>query len=491
MLRKISNKLLKRLSAFFILIGALVRFRQYFHNKSLWLDEAMLALNIINRNYEQLLQTLDYQQMAPPAFLWVSKLLGSWQGYTEWGLRLWPFVASLLALLLLWQLMKSLSASAAEQLAVIVLFACSFRLSYYAGEFKQYSSDVFWVMLCLLLGVKADLLQSWRKAGLLLLAGAVGLWFSHPLIFVLAGIGLYQLWQWQLQRKPADLLPLAIVGGGWLMSLGIQYVFILAKDTNRAAMQDYWKDAFLPVPPHGKAELEAWLDIPQQLFYSTLGINSIGWLLMFIVLAGGILLWEQKRYWVMALLLPLPLIIVASVLKIYPFSSRLLLFLTPPTAVLTGMGIVAIIRRLNHPVITLLLVLLVFVQPVALTTLHIFQPIEKEEIKPLLRYYEQNARADDVLYIYYGAGNAAKYYEAIGFAKLPGRVIYGNFDRNNPLRGIAQDVSQLPMAESRRIWVLFSHILNKEDFYTRELLGSYKDGKLMQTATGAELYLFE
>ena len=119
-------------------------------------------------------------------------------------------------------------------------------------------------------------------------------------------------------------------------------------------------------------------------------------------------------------------------------------------------------RRLQQPILTTTLVVLIFVQPLALTALHMIRPIEEEETKPLLAYYQSNARPGDVLYIYHSGVNAVKYYETIGFVRSP-----------------------------QRVWLLFSHMLNKEDLYTRELVAAFKDSAYAQTTTGAALYLFE
>ncbi|MBC6474379.1 MAG: hypothetical protein GDA48_17475 [Hormoscilla sp. GM102CHS1] len=56
-----------------IAFGVAVRLVQYLSNRSLWADEAVLALNIVNRSYLELLQPLDYDQGAPIGFLMVEK----------------------------------------------------------------------------------------------------------------------------------------------------------------------------------------------------------------------------------------------------------------------------------------------------------------------------------------------------------------------------------------------------------------------------------
>ena len=61
----------QRLILAIICFGILVRLVQYLFNRSLWADEAVLALNIVNRSYLELLEPLDYEQGAPIGFLMV------------------------------------------------------------------------------------------------------------------------------------------------------------------------------------------------------------------------------------------------------------------------------------------------------------------------------------------------------------------------------------------------------------------------------------
>jgi hypothetical protein len=48
-----------------IFIGIILRLIQYGINRSLWLDESLLALNIVNKSLSELLRPLDYNQIAP------------------------------------------------------------------------------------------------------------------------------------------------------------------------------------------------------------------------------------------------------------------------------------------------------------------------------------------------------------------------------------------------------------------------------------------
>lgn len=50
---------------FLIVLGIILRLVQYLYNRSIWLDESFIALNIMNRSFLELLKPLDFGQAAP------------------------------------------------------------------------------------------------------------------------------------------------------------------------------------------------------------------------------------------------------------------------------------------------------------------------------------------------------------------------------------------------------------------------------------------
>src|SRR5512139_456910 len=92
--------------ALLFLAGILLRLRQYLTGRSLWMDEAMLALNIVNRSFGELLKPLDYDQGAPLGFLMVEKLFNLLLGRSEYALRLFPLLVGILSIWLFYLLLK-------------------------------------------------------------------------------------------------------------------------------------------------------------------------------------------------------------------------------------------------------------------------------------------------------------------------------------------------------------------------------------------------
>jgi len=84
-----------------VLLGVVVRVRQYAANRSLWLDESLVALNIIGRGMHRLLTApLDFNQTAPAGFLFVEKLSAELFDKGEYALRAFPLLCGIVGLLL-------------------------------------------------------------------------------------------------------------------------------------------------------------------------------------------------------------------------------------------------------------------------------------------------------------------------------------------------------------------------------------------------------
>src|SRR6185437_1047896 len=169
--------------------GIAARLEQYLFNRSLWLDEALMVLNLLHRSFTQLAKPLDYQLVAPLAWLFAEKLCIRLLGPGELGLRVVAAAGGALAMMLVAMLAWRLLAPRAALVAV-ALFALSPPLIYYSSELKPYGSDPAACALLWLLGFWAlrGRLTALKVVSLSL-AGAVLFWFSHPILFVAGGFG--------------------------------------------------------------------------------------------------------------------------------------------------------------------------------------------------------------------------------------------------------------------------------------------------------------
>ena len=167
-----NDKTIRTFVIVFLVFGFILRAHQYAFNRSLWMDEAMLALNIVDRSFAGLTQPLAYNQGAPLGFLFIQKLAVTLFGNHDYILRLFPFIASVVSLFLFYHLANAVTKGLGRILAVY-LFSVSGWLVYYASECKQYSSDVMVCLLLLLYGQRCIRAEATTKDIIMLtLAGS-------------------------------------------------------------------------------------------------------------------------------------------------------------------------------------------------------------------------------------------------------------------------------------------------------------------------------
>ncbi|GAB4434809.1 MAG: hypothetical protein Kow002_21580 [Anaerolineales bacterium] len=234
-------------------LGAILRLREFVNGRSLWLDEAMLAINILERSFLGLTQQpMEYGQSAPIGFVIVVKFFSLFLGDSEYALRLYSLLVGLAAsLLMVWLANKLLGRVGA--LLAVTFFSFSPFLIYYSAELKQYMGDVAGGLVLLFLFIrhieKPVVAVNWKDHLLLGLSGAVLLWFSHPVLFVAAGIGTL-LFVHALMTQDKRLITQTIgLLALWGISFGTLYLINLRHLTSSDLLLDFWADGFMPLPP--------------------------------------------------------------------------------------------------------------------------------------------------------------------------------------------------------------------------------------------------
>jgi len=227
--------------------GIVIRLVNYLNDPGLWLSEAQLSLNIIERSYSQLLLPLDENQVAPILFLWIEKTITLVFGPTELPLRLFPILCSLLSLPLFYFVAGDLLKNKSATLIALFLFATAPIQIRYSAEVKQYISDVFVTLL--LLWLYLQYLKGYRKSLVIQLsvAGILSIFLSNIAVLVLFSIGIHWLYRSVLQKtfRP-ELLYLLFL---WIISFGLYYYFFIAGHQNEPLMLRYWEGNFMPLNP--------------------------------------------------------------------------------------------------------------------------------------------------------------------------------------------------------------------------------------------------
>lgn len=323
------------LTTIIIGVGILLRLVTWRFNHSLWLDEIYLALNIEGRSFAELWQPLNHDQGAPIGFLMSVKLATTIFGTSEMVLRLVPLLAGIGSMILFAKVSRQLLAGPALVFAT-VLFALSPKLVDYSCEVKQYSSDVFVTLILLSLAFRQAGSVGDRSSGYyshLVIAGAVAIWFSHPSVFVMAGLGivLFGVAFWRSDENA--IRGLIGVGIAWLGSFAICYFVCLRDLSKNQYLMNYWSEFFAPALPH-KVEHAAWyLRAVTGLFEGPGGMMvadvSVAVPALLLFGFGWLGLWRRKPVAASCLIAPLVVTMVVSMCQRYPFGGRLLLFAVP------------------------------------------------------------------------------------------------------------------------------------------------------------------
>ncbi len=231
-----------------ISLGLVLRAAQYVTNRSLWLDEAYLALNVLHRPVTGLFKPLEYHQGAPFGFLLLEKLATKLAGNSELALRAVPLALGVLGLLFFARLAK-LYVSPCAVPAAVSLFAFCGPLIYYSSEAKQYSSDVAFTLLLLwLLSRLADAPLTTGELVRAALLGAFSVWFSHPAAFVLSGGGLALLSFALIHHERRRVVRLSCICGIWALSFLGYYMISLHRLSEDGELLNFWRNYFPPQP---------------------------------------------------------------------------------------------------------------------------------------------------------------------------------------------------------------------------------------------------
>lgn len=473
-----------------VILGVVLRLRHFLANRSLWLDEALLANALIGQPFEALLAPLANRQAAPLGFLaavWSSvALLGS----GEQALRLVSLVVSLGALLLMVPVTRRYLRPAAQPLAVLA-FAVAEPQLYYAAELKPYASDVLVALVGWQLGAALLGQPSPRRLILAAAGGALLVWFAFPATLVLAGIAVALVGEAALRRQWADAGRRSAVALAWGVSATLAYLLSARAAAGNDYLTTYWDRYFAPFPPNSFSDLRWYLANLPEVFGPNVAGFSLAGMGVLLALIGCAALWRTRPAHLALLLAPLAVTLAASALEHYPFTGRLILFLAPCAIMLAAEGL-AHLHSLMRPTAVWLapaVGLLLLTGMLAEARSVVVAP-NREELRPVLAQIRAEARPDDTIYIYYGAAEATRYY-APRLGLRPEALTYGSPVRGD-LPALAAELRGLPEG---RAWFVFSHVytdggIDEEQFsrYILDQIGHQLERVRYPNATA---YLYE
>ena len=314
--------------ALLVLLGAVIRLRQWAGARSFWIDELYVHESIRSRGFGRLAsEPLLEGQSAPVGWLWSHRLAYDLFGGGERAQRLPELLSGIAALVVLALVARLVLEPAVAPVAVAVA-ALSPPLIRYSNELKPYGFDVLLVVVVLLLAARAAATGDRRSLGLLAGVGAVAVWCSNPVVFVLGATSAALVLQQVARRQWRDALVASAVLSAWVASLAVAYVTVLSRSRHSSVLNDYWAYTFpqgKPLTTWARTRATALLDFPLDLHG---GLRVAGLLLA----VGAVCLAVRGRVAGVGAVLAVVLGTAAAAAAVYPLADRLALWLVPVVA---------------------------------------------------------------------------------------------------------------------------------------------------------------
>jgi uncharacterized membrane protein len=387
-----------------IIIGIFLRIQQYLLNKSLWIDECFFAYSIFDKGLLSHLIHQKYNQLSPLGFIFVEKFLVTLFGQSEYILRLFPLLCGIASIILFYKLLKVLY----KDLVVVMglsLFCFSSELIYYSAEAKQYSSDVLITIILAILGLKLQEEKGLSKSNtvILILIAISSVLLSLTSVFTLAAITLYFFINYFLLKQKVNVKENVIFSVSWIICFLIYFVCCYKYHLQNTPLYNYWQVGYI-------SEKITLIKILNDSFnYLSL---PYFWFSLSFFLVGVTSFIFRKKHMGLFLVAPILFLGICSCLKIYPFSQRLILFISPLIFLSIGEGLDFItsskIRFMRIWGVFIAILFLFAVGERFFNELSIIK--QKENIKECLSYINKNKKPEDIIYIQYFSQYAFKYY---------------------------------------------------------------------------------
>lgn len=436
-------------------VGVALRLNQLLSGRAFWADEAWVAILVTERSYQQFFAPLGVGMATPPLILAATKALSQVLGTSELVMRSIPFAAGVLALPVFFRFAKQHVSSGAALVGLISL-AVSTHLVYYAGELKQYSTDLFVGALLMSILLQRGALDMRRSLGLAI-ACALAIWFSHPSVFLIFGYTFSSaLVFWTRGDRKSATMVIPIIAASSLSFL-LLFISSISSSSNSPYLLGYWRNYFAPFPIDSFKDAYWFYRTAMYTIDDPMGLVEPRPAAV-LILVGTLALVRSKPAVALRLLSPLPLLVAASMLHKYPLNGRLLLFLTPTIALLLGVGVdwIARFARRGYAAVWVALVVVAILLPGLPTTWRKAQaPRFRTELRPILEEVRSRWRPGDAIYSYGGWGAAHLYYAKQLDFPLDARIPRSDSTEHSFRMGPGDPNMNLTQAQAfDRVWVI-------------------------------------
>jgi len=369
-------------------------------NRSLWLDEAMLAVDFTQRSLGNLTDgVFSWNQSAPVGWLYIVKSLAVLFGHTEYIYRLFSVICYICILLLLYFLAKKLLGMK-YPLALCAYVATMEVMLKYSNMFKPYISDGLFVLIT----VAVFGLYERKRINYIVLAlvWALLIWFSNPVCFIAGGLIMSRLFFALVEKNKKNIKEMMVVGVLIVSSFVGNYFYWLREVAQRTEMQSFWENNRFPLIPTSREELE----LAQSLItgiYSSFNHMS-GFFIVMTVISFVIAIRKRDKL-ILGLCGGIMLALFASAMSMFPISNRLWLFYYPLLSMIVFYTTEELAGRKEKKgyIIWVICCFVLILNNKGISNFldaeNIY--IEKQETNQQIEYLKEKATSDESVYVYY------------------------------------------------------------------------------------------
>ena len=428
---KARTGLFRTISWSVVFIGILARLIVFLQNRNLIIDEANVARNLHERPFSALLEPLNYEQYAPPLFLFICKLNMMLYGAYEWALRLFPAICGLLSLPVMYYLLRKADVKKAAFYPLAILATGGIYLRH-TTELKQYSSDVLVAMLLVLLALQLSPTRTKpvKLTAVWMLAGSVAILLSMPSVFILAGVGVYYFAAYVSARDVKGIIVMTAIALTWLGVFALEYFLLLKPSINSSYLQNYHHQNFLHLLP-SDGEMLSYNINSLETFFSHLGGQwalSMGLHLLMLVI-GFTKLYQSNRGLFLLLAVPFLTLLIAAGLHQFVMVPRVVLFIYPILLIVIGVGLEHCFRLPYRKVVLPPLILILLVNMYNFNSLSwLSEPVAFDHVPDNLQWAEARKVTGENVYIHDTGKPQWIYYTTIH----PNRSKFTSFKMSRP-----------------------------------------------------------
>lgn len=462
-----------------VLFGIYISFKMNGTGRSLWYDEAALAMSMTQRSFGNLTSTgLDNCQSAPVVWLYLVKIIISICGNSEYTLRLMSVISYIGVVLssffVFSKILKVRIPSAYTAfVAMIPLFVR------YSNVFKPYEFDA----LCVLLVIISYFLYRERKINTITFSiiWALLIWCSNPSCFFEGGFILAYLIEILMSKDWKKLRDIVLVAIAMLISFVSYYFYWLRQSVGY--MQDYWEGAQFPLIPRSMEDIKLIIEDTKYIYSAFEKVRLFVFILSCIAFVISII---KKNHILIGIHLGFLITLFASFIGFFPISDRLWVFAYPLIGILAMMGIEYVcellhttfikndISRFVSLFIAAALVLLLIILGRGWRYLYSFNHYWlREELNYELDYVQNNISSDESIFI---ASNACLGYQ---YKTDYGRKSIFTNDTYMSSFDCEEDARQIALLD--KCYILLSHYdIADESEPCYQMLQSLSDGGYVQ-----------